>query len=134
MLWSLLKSSLAEVYRRCPECDALDPVFRNKDGRTASLRTDSSQSYNPTLAAFLNTQPIPASPAASPHNTAPVGRRAHRQSTSPSPTASELEDREEEMIDVEARMQTPALNVSALGELNTLSISDRIQSALLRGE
>ena len=112
MLWSLLKSSLAEVYRRCPECDALDPVFRNKDGRTASLRADSSQCYNPTLAALLNTQRIHASPAASTH-TASVGRRAHRLSASPSPTASELDDREEEMIDVEARMQTPALNVSA---------------------
>ena len=102
-----------------------------KDGGTASLRADSSQCYNPTLAALLNTQRIHASPAASTH-TASVGRRAHRLSASPSPTASELEDREEEMIDVEARMPTPALNASASAGLNTLSLSDRLQSASLR--
>jgi len=47
------------------------------------------------------------------------------------PTASELEDREEAMVDVEARMPTPALDASASGELNTLSISDRLRVALL---
>jgi hypothetical protein len=66
-------------------------------------------------------------PAASTHNTAPTGRRAHRLSASRSPTASELEDREEAMVDVEARMPTPALDASASGELNTLSISDRLR-------
>ncbi len=130
MLWSLLKSSLAEVYRRCPEWDALDPTFSNKDGGTASVRAAKLQ---PNPCRILNTQPIQASPVAS-TQAASVGLRAHRLSASPSPTATELEDREEEMIDVDARTPTPALNASASGKLNTLSISGRLQSASLRWE
>ncbi len=81
---------------------------------------------------IIDNTPDSACPAASTHNTAPVGRRAHRLSASPSPTATELEDREEEKVDVEARLPTQALNASASGELNTLFISDRLPSALLR--
>ena len=49
------------MYSRCPDWDAVDPIFRDKDGGTVSLHSDYTRDQNPTPDAFLSsTLSLPA--------------------------------------------------------------------------
>ena len=88
----------------------MDPILRDKDGGTAELRADSTQVGNPVLAAF-ETAALDNEPG-------------QDDGMSPaSPTASQLEDEEEEMREVTRGPRRRA-------ETTSTSISDRQRSEL----
>jgi len=113
---------IAEVYRRSPAWDGVDPTYLDKEAGTASLQSNSTREHNPTLDAFLPSPPLPSSQFSQSQGLQlfpGIGDVTPRSRTA-SPTQSEQQE-EDEIIELFG----PAPSVSSSDRLTTLYISNR---------
>ncbi|WVN86227.1 uncharacterized protein L203_101388 [Cryptococcus depauperatus CBS 7841] len=81
--WTRTRDVMDNVRMICPEWDTVDPIFRDRDGGSIALRSDSTRASKPVLRA-LKDQPLNSPQTQLPASAGPTGSSQASPSLSPS--------------------------------------------------